>query len=218
MTDLLDRVYPTAADLLGRVDRALLTLGAPASHPIWTVMRPVGATPSDAVEHFVTLDTGPLLDAAGSVKSATSEWNDIVAGLPRTIQSEGIAAEAYANALPGMVAHLDDLTGGLDDTAAFLLAVAEWIARSRRSLAGTLASCLGSREAVTLRSGTSGGIDPAMVVAAADIGAQVLAMVSHCLDDGWQVRDRYTAVLAEMGSVDMGAPPRIRAGHRIDTR
>lgn len=217
MIDLLDRVYPAAAGLLGRVDRALLTLGAPASHPIWTVMRTVGAMPSDAVDHFVTLDPARLLAAAQSVNSSTSDWNDIVASLPRTIESAGIAAEAYANAWPGIAAHVDDLTAGLDDGAAFLRATAEWIARSRRSLAGTLASCLDSREAVRLRSGAVGGIDLPMIVAAADIGAQVLAMTSHCLDDGWQVRDRYTAVLAEAGSVDMGAPPRIRDGHRIDT-
>ncbi|HZD99885.1 MAG TPA: WXG100 family type VII secretion target [Micromonosporaceae bacterium] len=216
--DLLDRVYPVASDLLARVDQALLTLGAPPNHPIWTVMRTVGATPSDAAAHLMGLDAEQLTDAAQSVTASMSEWHDIVAGLPRSIDSQGVAAEAYINAWPGIAAHLDDLAGGLDEASAFLRATADWIARSRRSLAGTLASCLGSREALTLRSAAMTGTDHATIVAAADIGAQVLAMVAHCLDDGWQVRDRYASILAEAGRVDTGAAPTIRAGHRIDVR
>jgi uncharacterized protein YukE len=216
--DLLDRVYPVASDLLARVDQALLTLGAPPSHPIWTVMRTVGATPSDAVAHLLTLDAEQLTDAAQSVTASMSEWHDIVAGLPRSIDSQGVAAEAYTNAWPGVAAHLDDLAGGLDDASAFLRATADWIARSRRSLAGTLASCVGSREALTLRSAAMSGTDHETILAAADIGAHVLAMVAHCLDDGWQVRDRYTSILAEAAQVDIGAAPTIRTGHRIDVR
>ena len=216
--DLLDRVYPVASDLLARVDQALLTLGAPPNHPIWTVMRTVGATPSDAAAHLMGLDAEQLTDAAQSVTASMSEWHDIVAGLPRSIDSQGVAAEAYINAWPGIAAHLDDLAGGLDEASAFLRATADWIARSRRSLAGTLASCLGSREALTLRSAAMTGTDHATIVAAADIGAQVLAMVAHCLDDGWQVRDRYASILAEARRVDTGAAPTIRAGHRIDVR
>jgi hypothetical protein len=216
--DLLDRVYPVASDLVTRVDQALLTLGAPPSHPIWTVMRTVGATPSDAVAHLVGLDATQLIEPAQSVTTSMSEWHDIVAGLPRSIDSQGVAAEAYTNAWPGIAAYLDDLAGGLDDASAFLRATADWVARSRRSLAGTLASCLGSREALTLRSATMTGADQTTILAAADIGAQVLAMVAHCLDDGWQVRDRYTSILAEAGRVDTGAAPTIRAGHRIDIR
>ena len=216
--DLLDRVYPVASDLLARVDQALLTLGAPPSHPIWTVMRTVGATPSDAVAYLVGLDAVQLTEAAQSLTTSMSEWHDIVAALPPSIDSQGVAAEAYTNAWPGIAAHLDDLAGGLDDASAFLRATADWIARSRRSLAGTLASCLGSREALTLRSVPLTGIDQATIIAAADIGAQVLAMAAHCLDDGWQVRDRFTSILAEAGRIDTGAAPTIRAGHRIDVR
>jgi hypothetical protein len=62
------------------------------------------------------------------------------------------------------------------------------------------------------------GTDHDTIVAAADLGAQVLAMVAHCLDDGWQVRDRYTSILVEVGRVDTGAAPTIRPGHRIDVR
>ncbi|HEY7176844.1 MAG TPA: WXG100 family type VII secretion target, partial [Micromonosporaceae bacterium] len=142
--DLLDRVYPTASDLLERVDQALLTLGAPPNHPIWAVMRTVGATPADAVGHFATLDSAPLQDAAQSVTSSTAEWHGIVAGLPQSIDSQGVAAEAYTNAWPGIATHLGDLATGLDDTAAYLRAAADWLARSRRSIAGTLAACLGS--------------------------------------------------------------------------
>ena len=87
--DLLDRVYPVASDLLARVDQALLTLGAPSNHPVWTVMRTVGATPADAVAHLMSLDAAQLTDAAQSVTASMSEWHDIVAGLPRSIDSAG---------------------------------------------------------------------------------------------------------------------------------
>ncbi|HEY7176787.1 MAG TPA: hypothetical protein VH442_17890 [Micromonosporaceae bacterium] len=216
--DLLDRVYPTASDLLERVDQALLTLGAPPGHPIWAVMRTVGATPADAVAHFVALESTPMQDAAQSVASSTAEWHDIVAGLPHSIGSQGVAAEAYTNTWPGIATHLGDLASGLDDAAAYLRASADWVARSRRSIAGTLAVCLGSHEALTLRTRSAVGTDHAAILAAADIGAQVLAIVSHCMDDGWQVRDRYASVLTESGAVNRGDVPSVRPGHRIDVR
>jgi uncharacterized protein YukE len=216
--DLLDRVYPPASDLLNRVDRALLSLGAPPGHPVWSVLRAVGATPADAIAHFVALDPGVLTEAARAVRTSTSEWHDIVAGLPRSIDSQGVAADAYVNAWPGIATHLEDLAGGLDDTSAFLGAVADWMARSRRSLAGTLATCLGSQEALMLRAGELSGTSHAVIVAAADLGAQVLAMVSHCLDDGWQIRDRFATVLTEAGPVDRGPAPTVQSGHRIDVR
>jgi hypothetical protein len=216
--DLLDRVYPVAADLLRRVDRGLLTLGAPPAHPVWSLMRTLGATPSDAVAHFVTLDASVLVGAAQSVTTSTSEWHDVVGGLPRSLDAQGVAADAYTAAWPGIAAHLDDLAGGLDDASAFLRATADWIARSRRSLAGTLAVGLGSREALTLKSAAVTGTDQTTIVAAAELGAQVLAMAAHCLDDGWQVRDRFTSVLTEAGQIDRGAAPTVRAHHRIDVR
>ena len=178
----------------------------------------------------MSLDAAQLTDAAQSVTASMSEWHDIVAGLPRSIESQGVAAEAYANALARRRGTLDDLAGGLDDASAFLRATADWIARSRRALAGTLASCLGSREALTLRSaGWPGPITT--ILAAADIGASVLAMVAHCLDDGWQVRDRYTSILAEDGrwipallrrsgpaTASTCADPRLPPDFRFDAR
>ena len=216
--DLLDRVRPAAADLLGRVDSALLTLGAPADHAVWTLLRTVGALPSEAVAHVAELSPGLLADAAATMRRSTSQWHDVVVTLPSSTGSEGVAAEAYANAWPGVAAHLADLAGRLDDAAAYLTATADWIARSRRSLAGTLAACLGSREALTLRSAGVAGVDRATVAAAADLATQVLAIVAHCLDDGWQLRDRFAHVLAESGPVDPGADPTIGPRHRIDIR
>ena len=216
--DLLDRVRPAAADLLGRVDSALLTLGAPADHPVWALLRAVGAVPSEAVVHFAELSAGPLAEAAAAMRHSTSEWHEVATGLPSSVESEGVAAQAYANAWPGVAGHLADLAGRLDDTAAYLDAVAEWVARSRLSLAGTLAACLGSREALVLRSAEVSGGDRAAVTAAADLAAQVLAIVAHCLDDGWRLRDRFAHVLTESGPVDPGAGPTIGPRHRIDVR
>src|SRR5262249_39319203 len=128
---------------------------------------------------------------------STAEWHDVVLGLPRSVEAEGVAAQAYASAWPGIAAYLATLAVGLDDTAEFMAATAEWVARSRRSLAGTLAAGLASREALILRSAGAAGPERAAVLAAADLAAQVLAIVAHCLDDGWQLRDRFAHVLAE---------------------
>lgn len=213
--DLLDRVRPAADDLLGRVDAAFRMLGAPAGHPVWALMLRLGATPSDAVAHIVTLAPESLRETSAALRRSAGDWPATIASLPAGVDSRGIAAEAYAATRPVIAEGLGGLVDGLTDTSDYVDDVADWMARARRDLAGELAACLGSREALTLR---SAGVDHAAILAAAEIGARVLTTVSTSLDEGWQVRDKWSAALAEHATTEAASLPAIHATHRIDVR
>src|SRR5205085_5038591 len=104
--------------------------------------------------------------------------------------------DAFAATWTGLSGHLagsgpDSLAGRLADTAAYLDDVKAWLTRGRRALAGTVAECLGSAEAVALRSApgtpdwlTGSAARPATEVAtaAATIGAHVLETAGGILD------------------------------------
>lgn len=216
--DLLDRVRPAAEDLLGRIDTALRTHGAPGGHPVWALVRQVGAMPADAFAHLALLDAEPLRDTAASLRAAAAEWPGIVASLPTEVGSEGVAAQAYASSWPAVAGDLDGLTDGLSSTGRYAAEVADWIDGSRAALAREVATCLGSREALVLRGAPPGAVDSAAILAAAEIGARVLGAVAGALDAGWQVRDRWSAALAERTPSDARPSVRIHATHRIDVR
>ena len=216
--DLLDRVRPAAEDLLGRVDSTLQGLGAPAGHPVWTLMRRVGATPGDAFTHVVSLAPDPLRGTADSLRRVAADWPGLIATLPATVDSEGIAAQAYAAARPAIATDLDGLVDGLERTARYVEELAGWMAGARDSLAGEVAACLGSGQALALLGAPGGGIDSVGVVAAADLGARVLATVAVSLDEGWRIRQAWAPVLVEHPPTAVGAVPRLPAAHRIDVR
>lgn len=216
--DLLDRVRPAAEDLLGRVDAALTGLGAPAGHPIWALLRRVGATPYDAFAHVASLAPDPLRQTRDALRRTARQWPALIAALPAAVDSHGIAAQAYAGARPAIGTDLDGLVDGLDATGRYLDEVADWMTGVRRALAGEVATCLGSRQALVLRGAAPGGVDAGAVLAAADIGARVLTTVAAGLDDGWQVRDGWAAALAERAPTATGTAPEMHATHRIDLR
>ena len=216
--DLLDRVRPAAEDLLGRVDTTLRTRGAPGGHPVWTLVRQVGATPADAFAHLASLDAAPLRETAAALRAAAGEWPGIVASLPAAVGSEGVAAQAYASSWPAVAGDLDGLADGLASTGRYAAEVGDWIDASRAALAREVATCLGSREALVLRGAAPDGVDGSAILAAAEIGARVLGAVAGALDDGWQVRDRWSAALAERTPSDTRPDVRIHATHRIDVR
>jgi hypothetical protein len=195
--DLLDRVYPIAAGLLDQVDSTLLTAGAPAGHPIWPLLRRLGALPGELVTQVVAVDPDGLTGAPDALLGYAEGYQHRVDEVPMPAAWRGPAAEAYATAWVGLSAHLtggpDTLTGRLTDTARYLDEVAAWIGRVRRALAGTLAECLGSAEALALRAGPG-----RKAVAAATIGAYLLATTADVLDDGQALHDRWSGRLAEL--------------------
>jgi hypothetical protein len=213
--DLLDKILPASGDLLDRVDRALLTLGAPADHPIWTLTRRLGATPASAVGAVAALSPAAVREPVAPLHRAAEECRSDVASLPSSLDSQGMPAQAYRQRRRELAARLSDgdesLAERLAATAAYLDDVATWIESSRRRVAGALATSLGSREAVTLRA--AGGGDSAMIHgamihgpiidgpaigAAADIGAHLLAVVAECVEGGWEVHARWSGPVGEV--------------------
>lgn len=217
--DVLDRVLASGADLLDRIDAALLTLGAPSEHPIWTLTRRVGATPATAVAQIAALSPDRLREPITALHREAEACRYDAASLPARLDSQGAAAEAYAIRRVDLIARLSDgsdaLAGRLGSTAAYLDDAAGWVESSRRSVASALAACLGSREAVTLRAAPAA--DHSAIVAAADLGAHVLGEVARCIDAGWDVQQRWAGRLAEVRAL-RPTPLDLRQSGRVELR
>jgi hypothetical protein len=242
--DPLDHLAGPAADLLGRVDDLLLHAGAPDDHRIWSLLRRLGALPGEAVEALTTLGPAPLADAGTAVDGLVQEYDDVSAAVATGSGWEGAGAEAFAAQRATLVAHLngdqESLTARLAATAAYLAAVADWMAWCRAALARVLAEVLGSAEAVAVVAGgrpgsatTSGTVADGLLgsatmsgavaggqaasatmsgaVAAAEIGARVLATVAEAYDRGEILVRRWRPRLAEVT-----ARPAIEARIRLD--
>jgi hypothetical protein len=70
--DALARVEPVARPLLREVDVALATLGAPADHPVWPLLRRLGVTPADAVAFFAEARPDAIRSAGAAVEASWS--------------------------------------------------------------------------------------------------------------------------------------------------
>jgi hypothetical protein len=199
--DLLDRVYPVARDLLDRVDSTLLAGGAPPDHPVLPLLRRLGALPGEVVTHLAGVAPDGLAGAGDALRGQAGGYRERADAVPMPAAWRGPAAETFAVTWSGLSAHLagggpDTLAGRLDETAGYLDDVAAWLARARRALAGRVAQCLGSAEAVTLRSVPD--TVPRTVAAAATVGAHLLGAAAEVLDDGQAVHDRWAGRLAEL--------------------
>ncbi len=229
--DLLDRIYPVARDLLDRIDATLIASGTPADHPILPLLRRVGALPGDVAAQLAAGPADPLVEAGEAVRRQAEGYETGQASVPMPAAWRGPAAESFAARWSTVSGYLAgdsaSMAGRLGATASYLDDVAAWLVRGRRALAGALAECLGSAEAVALRgaaglgvahsasaaSGPNGGATggpagsafggPAAtprdaVRAAADLGAHVLAGAAEILDDGQHVLDLWAGRLDEL--------------------
>jgi hypothetical protein len=228
--DVLDRVYSVAKDLLARVDATLLAGGAPADHPVWPLLRRLGALPGDLVAHLATTAPDRLTQAGDALRQQADGYRHRVDDVPMPATWAGPAADAYSASWSGLSAHLsgsgpDTLAGRLTETGHFLDEVAAWLDRSRRAVAGTIAECLGSAEAVTLRAAppaadltaawfAGGGATPPSAVAraAATVGAHILDTAGEVLDDGHALQQRWGGRLDEV-SYRPPAPAPAHPGH-----
>jgi uncharacterized protein YukE len=197
-------------DLLARVDDTLVAAGAPADHPLWTLLRRVGALPGEAADAIAALRPEPLEAAADEVRALAETY---ASESPDPDGWTGTAARAYAARWRDLSGHLDDVATRLAATGAHLTEVADWTRNARRALVAVLADALGSAEAVRLRaSGTGAFGDPSAerVEAAARVGARVLDVVARTYDDGRALVDRWTGRLDELPyrpAADAGAAP-----------
>jgi hypothetical protein len=198
--DLLDRVRPSAGELLSMVDTMLVVHGAPAEHPVWAAARRVGATPQAAVEHFDDLDATRLRLASTRLRGNAREVTGVLASVPEAGWT-GAGADAYVARRHALDGFVDDIDNRLIATADHVDTIADWIDGSRDAIARDLAECLGSQDAVLIRSPE----ESQAASAAAGIAARVLTVVADCIDAGWRVHADW------QGRLDVGA------GQRPDT-
>jgi len=214
--DPLDLIAAPATDLLDRVDEVLAVAGAPPEHRLWPLLRGLGALPGDVLHTFVGLRAAPLRAAADRVRARAGGYEDAQAAL-RGVAWEGAGGQAYDHVRAALAAHLagvpHSLTGRLEATAGYLTGVAEWIERSRRSLARTLADALASAEAVAVVTAGAAAPGPA---AAAEIGARVLTAAVAAADDAETLLRRFDPGLARLDfRVPAGVPSRLDGITRV---
>lgn len=209
--DVLDRVAVPGRDLLSRVDNVLAAGGAPADHPVWPLMRRVGALPGDVLEAFCALSPEQITAAGNAVRGRAGAYVEERADLAASVAAttwEGDSAAAFNQrwaALGGylgseVAADAPGLAGRLAATASYLDDVAGWMRSARRDLAHEVATALGSMEAVRVCAPATG--DPGQPgragPAAATIGAVVLAVADRHAGAAEEVMERWAGRLTDL--------------------
>jgi hypothetical protein len=199
--DTLSWVAEPGRELLARVDTVLAAAGAPADHPIWPLLRRVGALPGDVLDAFCALAPERLVAAGEAVRvraeTYTEERADLAAAVAGT-EWTGAAASAFEQRWTALGEHLGgtaspeapSLAGRLAATASYVDDVAAWMRAARRDLAHEVATALGSQEAVRLRESDG--------AAAATIGVAVLAVADRQADAAEEVAQRWVGRLSEL--------------------
>ncbi|GIJ53825.1 hypothetical protein [Virgisporangium aurantiacum] len=209
--DVLDRVAGPGRDLLSRVDSVLAAGGAPADHPVWPLLRRVGALPGDVLDAFCALVPEQVTAAGAAVRGRAEAYVDERADLAAAVAAttwEGDSAAAFGQRWTALGGHLGSevapdapgLAGRLAATASYLDDVAGWMRSARRDLATEVATALGSMEAVRVRAPATGGPgDPARSgPAAATIGAVVLAVADRQAGAAEEVLERWAGRLTDL--------------------
>jgi uncharacterized protein YukE len=196
MTDALDRLAEPGADLLERVDAALLAHGFPAGHPIADLLRRLGALPADALDAIAALRPAPLRTAASELRQTLDGCQRQHDLLPPP-EWTGSAGDRFATLQAALTGFLGETAAAGRATVAYLDDVVEWMAQARSATARTLADVLGSAEAIALRAGAAdraGGV----ALAAATVGARFLATAVEVHDAGRVVAERWSGRLDEV--------------------
>jgi hypothetical protein len=199
VSDALDRLTPPGADLLERVDAALVAHGLPPGHPVTALLRRLGALPADVLHAISAWRPAPLRAAASDLRHTADEYERLRDVLAPPPEWAGAAADGFAAHRTALVGSLGE-TGAIDEaglagrlraTAAYLDDVAEWLDRSRGELARSIADALGSTEAVRLHA--SGDAE-----AAATIAARILAAAAGTYSCGQAITERWAGRLDEV--------------------
>jgi hypothetical protein len=191
--DALAQLAPVAAPLLRDVDTALLTLGAPPTHPVWRALGRVGATPADVVAFVADLEPARLRAAAEALRAQAAAYEQ--ASLPLDAPWEGETARYYRVVAAAAQEHLagdgPSLASRLREQASYVERWAEWQQGLRDSLARVLAQAMTSSQAVALRSQMVRPTEvdglPAAVQAAADIAVALLGVAEDAAEAGRDV-------------------------------
>jgi len=205
--DTLAWVAEPGRDLLARVDAVLAASGAPADHPIWPLLRRVGALPGDVLEAYCGFAPDRLVAAGERVRVRAETYAEERADLAAAVAATdwtGTAASAFEQRWAALGEHLGgaaapdapSLAGRLAATASYVDDVAAWMRDARDDLAHEVATALGSQEAVRLRVDSPGGNGSA--VSAATIGVAVLAVADRQSGAAEEVAERWAGRLAEL--------------------
>jgi hypothetical protein len=217
--DALARVAEPGRDLLARVDAALAAAGAPADHPIWPLLRRVGALPGDVLEAYCALEPDRLAAAGERVRVRAETYAEERADLAAAVAATdwtGASASAFEQRWAALGEHLGgtaapdvpSLAGRLAATASYVDDVAGWMRAARRDLAHEVATALGSQEAVRLVA-DAGGTASGQAGAAATIGVAVLAVADRQAGAAEEVAERWAGRLADL---PFRAPERVEPG------
>lgn len=187
MTDRLDQLVEAASSLLARVDTVLSVVGAPEGHHVWPELRRVRLLPGDAVRAVCDLRPEAILETAPELRGNVRAYAELADALPIAAGWSGEAAEAYEAARRRAAEHLnggpESLGRRMEATADLADALTDWMTRTRRELAMTLAEILGSTEAITLSA--AGELPPEEeAAAAANVAASLLRTVADNYDRG----------------------------------
>jgi hypothetical protein len=209
--DVLDRVAEPGRDLLSRVDTMLAAGGAPSDHPVWPLLRRVGALPGDVLDAFCALAPEQVTAAGDAVRGRAGAYVEERADLAAAVAAtawEGDSAAAFGQRWASLGGYLggevtagsQSLTGRLAATASYLDEVAGWMRSARRDLAHEVATALGSMEAVRVRApATSAQGQPDRAgSAAATIGAVVLAVADRQAGAAEEVLERWADRLTDL--------------------
>ncbi|MEU7904163.1 hypothetical protein [Actinoplanes sp. NPDC049118] len=192
--DRLDRVLPTAAPLLCRVDELLAAGGAPADHHVWAELRRVRLLPGDAARSVAVLRPEELLEAAPSLRGNARAYAALATSLPGPGEWTGAAAEAYDVVRRRTAGHLsggeESLDARLEASADLADGLVAWMRGSRDAVADALARALSSTEAVLLAESKADLSSSRELDAAAEVGALVLrAVADGCATGADLLRD-----------------------------
>jgi hypothetical protein len=190
--DRLDDLLTAAEPLLSRVDQVLAAVGAPAGHDVWPELRRVRLLPGDAARAVAALHPAVVAEAVPELRAQARACADTAEALPLATGWAGDAAEAYETARRRAAEQLnagpESLSRRMTATADLADALTDWMSRSRRDLAGALASVLTSAEALTLTAG-AGFPDSGESRAAADVAVLLLRTVGDSYDRGEDLLD-----------------------------
>jgi hypothetical protein len=209
--DVLDRVAEPGRELLSRVDTMLAAGGGPPDHPVWPLLRRVGALPGDVLDAFCALAPDRLTAAGNAVRGRAEAYVEERADLATAVAAttwEGDSAAAFGQRWASLGGYLgadassggQSLAGRLAATASYLDEVAGWMRSARRDLAHEVATALGSMEAVQVRAPAPAapGRPDRAGPAAATIGAVVLAVADRQAGAAEEVLERWADRLTDL--------------------
>lgn len=198
--DALHRLVAVAGGLLGQIDRALLRQGAPENHPVWRLLREVGALPGEAVEALAGWQADAWWELRAGLKVERDRYEQVLELLHRPVTWEGLSGGAAAAQLTALSRATEQAAERLDRTDLHLREREQWLSDSRDAVARALARAMSSIEAVALVTGVNGGEQDVTVTArnAADLGVVLLTALADCRHRADLLERRWAGEFAEL--------------------